>query len=187
MFEIVLFPCAASLLMLLFSFLWSRKCVCMLWVCSGLTGALEKPAVSGGCWTAVLTWLLVYLQQYWGQCFINLRAKWRGLFSPLSISAADLQMRLWKCNPHRLQGELARTVWKGSIWSIILTSLFQSGVMLDVLFFVSFQIKHNCLALVEQLCGACLVMNISLQHISHNNNVANAKRIVWSTIHVFFF
>lgn len=89
-------------------FLWSRKCVCMLWVCSGLTGALEKPAVSGGCWTAVLTWLLVYLQQCWGQGFINLRVKRRRLFSPLTA----LHLSCWpanaprKCNPHRLQGQL---------------------------------------------------------------------------------
>lgn len=100
MFEIVLFPCPAWLLMLLFSFLWIRKCVCMLWVCSGLTGALEKPAVSGGCWTAVLTWLLVYLQQYWGQGFINLRVKRKGLFSPQTA----LHLRCWPANaPLKMQ------------------------------------------------------------------------------------
>lgn len=97
----------------------------------------------------------------------------------LSISAADRQMCLWKCNPHRLQGRLARTGWKWNVWSVSLTSLFQTGMMLDVLFCVSFQIKHNCLALVvEQLCaryGACLVINFPLQHISHNNNEANTK------------
>lgn len=97
----------------------------------------------------------------------------------LSISAADLQMCLWKRNPQRLQGWLAKTGWKWNVGSVRLTSLFQTGMMLDVLFCVSFQIKYNCLALVvEQLCahyGACLVMNFPLQHISHNNNEANTK------------
>lgn len=135
--------------------------VCMLWVCSGLTGALEKPAVSGGCWTAVLTWLLVYLQQCCGQGFINLRVKRRRLFSPVTA----LHLSCWPANaslkmqPPQTPGT-GRAGWKGSVWSIVLTSLFQSGMMLDVLFCVSFQIKHNCFALVKQLCPCwCLSSN----------------------------
>lgn len=105
---------------LLFMFeIISQGCMTSDDVCSGLTGALEKPAVSGGCWTAVLTWLLVYLQQCcWGQGFINLRAERRGLFSPLPA----LQLSCWPANvplktqPPKTPGMVGQDWMKMECW-----------------------------------------------------------------------